>query len=343
MKILFVTQKLHGQDAFGALWVQEFIRQGFEVTVVCLEGSDQSFDFPVRSMGKERGTSKLSQVLQFQKIITSEQYDRVFIHMAPVWYALGCWWWTLRRIPSYLWYTHYKMQWGVKLFGWFGTRFFAATPQSLPQYGASPKKTITGHGIDLQFWPKRTNTCEDPRELLVVHRLSRSKRLELVLRAMPLLESSYTLDIYGIEAEPGYVSEMKALVQELHLQDRVTFHGTVPMADLPAIYTAHQLILNMASETIDKTMLEAMTCGCYPVTTLHNARAIGLADAVSARKNEDLTPAPEADTPEAIAAFILEHSGDTPLTADEMYDVVSKRHSLSALIQRMGKYIKEGD
>ena len=331
MRILFITQKLKEQDAFGVLWVREFIRQGFSVTVVCLEGSAESFEFPVHSLGKESGASKLQSIVRFEKLIVTLRYDRVFVHMAPVWYALGCWRWILSRMPTYLWYTHYKMQLGVRLFGWFGTRFFCATPQSLPQFEGSPKKTVVGHGIDLSFWPKRRNVSMDPHRLLVVHRLSRSKRLELSILALPLLEPTFTIDVYGIEAEADYGAEMKSLVATLRLESRVTFHGTVPMQKLPDVYSRHRLILNMASETIDKTMLEALTCGCYPVTTAGNALAIGIHDA------------PSSDTPEAIASFIRQYAEKAPIDGDEMYRIVSEHHGLHGLIEMMGKYIKSGN
>ena len=330
MRLLFITQKLHGQDAFGVLWIREFIRQGYDVTVLCLEGSDQTFEFQVHSLGKESGASKLQSVLRFEKLITTLHYDRVFIHMAPVWYALGYWFWSIYRVPTYLWYTHYKMQLGVKLFGWFGTRFFCATSQSLPQYEGSKKKIPVGHGIDLAFWSKRANVCADPHRLLVVHRLSRSKRLELSIRALSLLDSSFTIDVYGIEAEADYAAEMKALVNELKLQSRVTFHGTVPMQKLPEIYSSHRLILNMASETIDKTMLEALTAGCYSVTTTANARAIGI------------PVAPVSDTPQVIAEFVRQYAERPPLDEAEMFRIVESRHSLKKLVETMGNHIRSG-
>ncbi len=330
MRILFITQKLKAQDAFGVLWVREFIRQGFEVSVICLEGSSETFEFPVYSLGKEKGASRLRSVLTFETLITTLPYDRVFVHMAPVWYTLGCWLWTLKRVPTYLWYTHYRMQLGVRLFGWFGTRFFCATPQSLPQYEGSRKKSVVGHGIDLRFWPKRRNLAQNPFRLLVVHRLSRSKRLELSIRSLLLLDPRFTIDIYGIEAEAGYSLEMKQLVADLKLGARVTFHGTVPMQRLPEIYVRHRLILNMASETIDKTMLEAMTCGTYPVTTTANAAAIGI------------PASPAADTPEAIAEFVRTHAEAAPIDADSMYEVVEKHHSLGGLVAKMREYMRDG-
>lgn len=331
MKLLFITQKLKQQDAFGILWVRAFIAQGYEVEVMCLEGDGSTFEFPVHTLGKERGFSRWQSVMEFWRLIFTLQYDRVFVHMAPVWYALGWWAWLAKRIPCYLWYTHYKMQLGVRLFGWFGKRFFCATPQSLPQYAGSPKKIVVGHGIDMQFWPQRINQCSQPTKLLVVHRLSRSKRLELGICALLSLPSDYTLDVYGIEAETDYAAELRALVDTLKLAHRVTFHGTMPMEALPQVYAQYRLVLNMASETIDKTMLEAMTCGCYPVTTAANAKAIGI------------PAAPEADTPEAIAAFVQRYAQAAPLSVDDMYRIVSQRHSLHGLIAKMDGYMRKGD
>src|SRR5437762_2430610 len=133
----------------------------------------------------------MGQIMNFMKAITTLNYDRVFIHMTPVWGAFGAPVWIARGIPVYLWYTHYKMQAGLWLLGLYGKRLFCATPQSLPQYEGSPKKIVTGHGIDLSYWPKRQNVTEHPRHLLVVHRLSRSKRLELCIRALMFLPPDY--------------------------------------------------------------------------------------------------------------------------------------------------------
>lgn len=338
MRFLFITQKLHGQDAFGVLWIEAFMRRGYDVKVLCLEWRPEEvkkmlggreISFEVYSMGKERTSSKLQQIFQFLRLISTLEYDRVFIHMTPVWMAIGWWVWLMRRKPVYLWYTHYKMQLGVVLFMLFGKRAFCATEQSLPQYIGNPKKIVTGHGIDLSFWPKRENQSQDPRHLLGVYRLSRSKRVELCIRAITLLPD-YTFDIYGIRAEANYVDELERLITALHLQDRVKIHPSVPAKDLPALYRKHRLILNMASETIDKTMLEAMTCGCYPMTTSGNANAIGI------------PVAPLEDTPEAIVTFIKEYGNKAPIDADEMYRIVSERHSLDALVEKMDHFIRSG-
>lgn len=341
MKLLFITQKLHEQDAFTVLWVEAWQKK-YDVTVLCLEwkphaamaalGRSQAPNFTVKSLGKESGASKFMQIMRFYWYIATLRYDRVFIHMTPIWGAFGAPVWLIRKTPVYLWYTHYKMQLGVKMLGWYGKRFFAATPQSLPQYEGNPKKVIVGHGIDLDYWKKIPNHCPDPKKLLVVHRLARSKRLEIILRAMAILPPEYMLDIYGIEAEPDYVVEMQQLMRSLALQDRVVFKGTIASEQLDNVYASHRLILNMASETIDKTMLEAMTCGCYPVTTERNAQAIGL------------PAAPTNDTPEQLATFVQFYATQPlPATDEELYGIVKERHSLDGIVAKMDAYVSKGE
>lgn len=329
-RLLFITQKLHEQDAFTELWVKALIARGFSVDVVCLENRRGDLAFPVHSLGKERGHGKLRQIIAFYRHILTLPYDRVFIHMSPVWGMLGAPVFMVRRTPTYLWYTHYKKSLSLRVTATYARRMFCATSQSLPQYEGDARKVVVGHGIDLAAWPRRDNASTDPLRLLAVHRLSRSKRLELSIRALKLLPGA-TLDVYGIEAEPEYVQEMRELVSSLGLGDRVAFHGTVPMSELSAIYARHRFLLNMASETIDKTMLECMTCGCYPVTTMRNAEAIGISAAIA------------EDTPEAIARFVTDHRERAPLSPEEMYEVVQSRHSLPGLVERMSAYVKEGN
>ena len=348
MTLLFITQKLHQQAAFVSLWVRAFMRRGYTVKVLCLENKldvtsrkdashPRDMDFEIYSMGKEKGYGRIRQILRFLKFIWSLKYNSVFVHMAPIYGALGSWFWIIKRIPVYLWYTHYKRSFSMRIVERFVKRIFCATSQSVPWLESGPrtadrgpqlpiyKKVVVGHGIDLSFWKKKENITSNPRELLVVHRLSRSKRLEINIRAVKLLPEDYTMVIYGIEAEKDYVSELKQLVKDLGLESRVKFVGTTPMNTLPEIYSSHKLILNMASETIDKTMLESMTCGCYPVTTHANSEAIGISES------------PGSDTPEAVSKFVQEFQG---VDADELYRVVAENHGLEGLIEKMDKYIK---
>lgn len=332
MKLLFITHKVHELDddlAFATLWAQEFNRQGFEVTIVCYEKGVYNGTLPLYSMGKEDGVGYFGSLLRLWKIILTVPHDRVFVHMNPKWLAAGSWLWLLKGTPMYLWYTHYTMNVGLWISGVVAKRMFCATVDSLPQYTGNPKKVVTGHGIDMRFWdmPLLSRDERKPRtELLMVHRLSRSKRIHLVLQALALLPE-YRVTIIGRAIEKDYFAELQQLVVDLKLEDRVVFQGPLPMPELRAVYPHYQIFVNMASDTIDKTMVESLCAGLQVVTSKNNADAIGLLSA------------PADDSPEAIAAYIRDLVLQTP---ESLKEIAVSKHSLSALMQRMGAYISKG-
>lgn len=329
MKLLFITQKIDERDddlAFVTQWVDEFIVNGFEVEVICLGRGSFDDRFPVYSLGKESGSGKLTQSLRFLKLVFTLKYERVFVHMNPEYFTLAGWYWYVRRIPMFLWYTHYTTHIHLKLAGFYCQKMFAATKQSLPQYEGNSKKVVTGHGVDTRYW-HHENECASEKSLLMVHRLSRSKRVELGIKALLYLPTEYTLTIYGRPVDPEYYAELQALVREHNLSERINFKGSLPMPELRAVYPQYRIMVNMASETIDKTMLEAMCNGVFPVTTSGNTEAIGLPTRI------------EADTPEAIAKFILSGSVQR-FSQSNLLEIVDKGHSLQGLVKKMSEYIK---
>lgn len=330
MQLLFITQKIDQEDddlAFTILWIKEFIKQGFDVSVICLEKRSFDGSFPVYSLGKERGSSVPMRIVRFLKYIFTLKYDYVFVHMNPEYFTLGGLWWVIRGVPTYLWYTHYTMTPHLFLAGLFSRKLFAATTQSLPQYNRDPKKVVLGHGIDTSFWGEIQELKRNSHNLLAVHRLSRSKRLELIIETLALLSKEYTLTVYGRVIDQKYFEELKKLIEKRNLADRVYFMGPVPMYELRAIYQRYRLMMNMASETIDKTMLEALFLGVYPVTTPRNAQAIGL------------KVYPKNESPQELARFI--ESGEwSAVSQSEGRVLVEQRHNLTLLVRKISLHIK---
>ncbi len=334
MRLLIITQKINTQDddlASIVLWAKEFKRQGFEVEAICLERGSFDDSFPVHSLGKEKGYGRLRRTLRFLRLIMTLRYDRVFVHMNSEYYTAGGWWWWLLDIPTYLWYTHYTLPIHTRIAARIARRMFAATPESLPQFVGNPKRVITGHGIDLTFWNEGVSevTREPETHMVAVHRLCRSKQLERVLRALALLPEEYMLTVYGRDVEKDYVAELHAFVEKEGLSSRVTFKGPVPMAELKKVYPCHRLMVNMAKDTIDKTMLECMLFGIFPVVAPNNARSMGL------------PLAPSSDRPEDIASFIR-NGAWKKVSERELRDIVATRHSMEQLIRTMGEYIRRG-
>ncbi len=337
LRLLFVTPKIHERDddfAFTSLWAQAFARAGFAVTVVALEVREHALPFPVRSLGREQGWPTWRSFMEFQKVILTTPHDRVFVHMNPRWLAAGAWYWWLRRTPTYLWYTHYTRPLSLKIGDKVVKRMFAATKDCLPQYEGDARKVVTGHGIDTAFWdvPEVPEAEREPAtHLLAVHRISRSKRMEIALKALALLPPTYTLTHYGRpldpRQDPEYAEEIRALAESPALKGRVRFMGSRPMPELREVYPRYRVAINMVPDTIDKTVLEAMHCGLTPVITRGHAAAIGWPSA------------PADDSPEAVAAFIRALAS---APREELRRVVREGHGLDALVAKLAAYIRPG-
>ena len=276
----------------------------------------------------------MKSLLRFWKLIFTLKYDRVFVHMNTRWLAAGALYWKLRGIPTYLWFTHYTRTATLKFGEMAVTRFFCATKESLPQYEGDARKIVTGHGIDTNYWnvPELPDADrERPTHLLAVHRISRSKRLDIVLRTLALLPPEYTLTHYGRALDPSadnnYQGEIESLVKELGLTSRVRFMGSVPMPSLREIYPHFRVFINLVPKTIDKSALEAMYCGLTPVIIQGHAEAIGYPDF------------PKDEMPEAIAEFIR---GMSLRPCDELRSIVEQGHSMKSLIAKMSAYILPG-
>lgn len=336
-RLLFITPKIdetHDDLAFASLWAQAFQDGGFDVQVICTHLGPHSLKIPVYSLGGEKGASRIVQFVRFQRLIMSLKYERVFVHMTPRWLGAGAWYWMLRKIPTYLWFTHYTRTLALHIGDKVLKRMFCATHDSLPHYEGDPRKIVTGHGIDTAFWnvPELPDAQREPvTHLLAVHRISRSKRFELVLKALALLPKEYELTHYGRpqdpRQDPAYAEELDRLVVDLKLQDRVHFMGSRPMSDLRAVYPRFRTFINMVPRTIDKTALEAMYAGLTPIFSPDQSEAIGWKDH------------PVGDTPEQIAEFIRTLK---PHTREELRGIVEDRHSLKALIEKMAVYIRPG-
>jgi glycosyltransferase involved in cell wall biosynthesis len=103
--------------------------------------------------------------------------------------------------------------------------------------------------------------------LLYVGRLIRSKGLRDAIRALGLVDSGsgVSLDIAGDGEDRA---ECEKLVRRLQLDDRVTFHGRLPRAEVDALYrSADAFIFPSFREPSGNVVFEAMRFGLPVITT----------------------------------------------------------------------------
>lgn len=231
-------------------------------------------------------------------LMRAHRVHACFIHMNHRWtYRLYP---ALRllKLPTLLWYAHGtvtpSLRWALAC----ATRVVTSTPEGFRF--ASPKVHVIGQGIDTERFclPAGAPVRQD---LITVGRLSRRKRIDLLLammRHLTTLVPNHGLRLRVIGAhltadDVSYVRALRAQCAALGLQPMVAFTGALPTADLPAVYGAAKLLLNVSrTGSLDKVILEALACGC-PVFTNNPA----------ARQTLDAYPelSPTADDPAVLA------------------------------------------
>jgi len=77
------------------------------------------------------------------------------------------------------------------------------------------------------------------------------------------------LVVVGAPGQRGYVRFLRHLVRDLNLRDEVLFWGSVPHADMPAVYASAEMVLipSVAGEGTSLSALEAMACGAATIST----------------------------------------------------------------------------
>lgn len=119
-----------------------------------------------------------------------------------------------------------------------------------------------------------------PKRLVYVGRLIPRKNVDLIIRAVSeLKQDSWTLMVVG-EGPQG--DELKQLVQQLNLTDRVTFAGKIPHEEVFArLDDSSVFVMPSLNETFGLAYLEAMARGCLVIGT----KGTGVDGVVEDRRN----------------------------------------------------------
>ena len=140
-------------------------------------------------------------------------------------------------------------------------------------YGAPEGKVeIVPAGVDLgAFAPvdkeaaRRALGIRERAVLLYVGRIEPLKGIEILLRALTLMECGNDLRLFVVGGDAGGDAEterLRALAAELGIADAVTFTGSVPQSVLPTYYSAADaFVLPSHAESFGLAALEAMACG----------------------------------------------------------------------------------
>ncbi|MBI5140484.1 MAG: glycosyltransferase family 4 protein [Candidatus Vogelbacteria bacterium] len=283
MRILILTQKIDkSDDVLGFMhgWVLEFAKNFEKVTAVCLQKGEHDLPANVKvlSLGKPAqdwsasGGKKLLQRLKafinFYKYIWQERnnYDAVFVHMNPEYMALGGWLWKLVSKKTSLWYNHPSGGPLVRFSAIFADRIFFT---SIFAYARRFNKSkIMPAGIDTDIFRVDDNGRRYNNSLLSLGRVSPIKRVDLMIGLAKQLDKhniDFRFDIYGGAAsrDEAYYKQVRDDAKELETKGKITFFPGISNLDTARVYNKYNVFINATpSGSLDKTIMEAMACGC---------------------------------------------------------------------------------
>jgi len=334
MNLLIVTQKVNKNDSnlgFFHNWLLEFSKHCEKLTVVCLEKGE--YDLPdnvkVLSLGKEKGVSKLTYLRRFYKYIFGEKknYDYVFVHMNVEYVILGAWFWKMWGKKIGLWYMHKSVTGKLKMAEKLADFIFTGSKDSFRL--RSDKLKILHHGIDSNLFSFQDRPIGQPLRFLTVGRVSVSKNLDLMIDLIAKLKNRMSdepiFDIVGApiyNKDEDYKQLLETKINDLSLNN-INFVGSIANVDLPSFYQKTDIFLNFSDTgSLDKTILEAMSCGALVVSSNDSAREF-LPDALFvSEKNAD-----------KIADNIVDLiNQDNINLKKELSHFVKEKHSLKKLV-----------
>jgi glycosyltransferase involved in cell wall biosynthesis len=282
VRLLFLTQVVDAQDAilgFVPRWLEGLARHVERLRVVTLAAGETSGlpgNVELVVIGR-RG--RVRRWLRYRSAMRAafrrDGFDAVLAHMVPRYTLLAHAEAARAGAGEFLWYTHAGVDRRLLLATERAKKVFTASRESLRI--DTPKRVVTGHGIDLDHFGVRGEAPATPPRLLAVGRLTPAKDPLTVLRAVALLVGrgwDVHLDLVGgglTELDMRFKSSIEGTIEELDLGDRVHRTGPVPYPDVPRHY-ARASVLVSASRTgsVDKVVLEAMAAR-RPVVTSNEA------------------------------------------------------------------------
>ncbi len=281
MRLLVLTQAVDTEDqALGFFhgWLAEFAKHFEKIAVVCLKEGEHALPANVRvvSLGKsaqgrpasgwEIFWQRVRYVEKFYRYVwqLSREYDAVFVHMNQEYVLLGALLWKFLGKRVYLWRNHYAGSVFTDLAVVLADGVFCTSKFS---YTAKFKKTeFMPVGVDLEKFTAEPSIERRGNSVLFLARFAASKHPDVLVDALKMLKqkgTSCAATFVGSALRED--SEYRAAVMRnaADLGETVHFTEGVPNASAPAIYSAHEIFVDLGeSGMYNKTIFEAAACGC---------------------------------------------------------------------------------
>ncbi len=275
--------------------------------------------------------------LQLYRLLKKYPCDVCFIHMAHKW-AYRLWpIFKFNRIPILIWYAHGSVTWHLKLAALFADKLITSTDEGLRIN--TPKKIVIGQAIDTDFFippPAR----EVKPEIVYVGRISKRKRIKLLIETLQALrnidpQKQWKLKIAGptlTSDDQAYLSYIKNHIRDSDLNDYVEFTGPLTQSETIKLYETASVHLNVSNTgSMDKTVMEALSCGC-PVVTTNEAFQEAL---------EKINGAYSASSDPLHLAESIYNIAYSPPSISEMRQLIESKHDIKSWIEKLNNTLSD--
>lgn len=346
MKLLFLTQVLDADDAvlgFVPRWVEAFARRSDRVRVVALEvGNTQGLPRNVdwREIGRK---GSLRRWLRYRSVLNEalgqDGFDAVLAHMVPRYALLAAGPARRRGARLYLWYTHAAVDDRLVRASNVVTKVFTASPESLRI--DTPRRVVTGHGIDLHHFGRREEDPAVPPRVLAVGRLTPAKDPLTVIEAVRRLAAAgrdLRLDLVGgglTVADQAYGARVRQALASSGLGDKVTLSGEVPYRDIAGWYDRASVVVNASlTGSIDKVVLEAMASR-RPFVSCNEAVPRVVADLGPRAGALAFAPGDAAGLAARMGALLDMPADERARLGHDLRAIVARDHEVERLAERL--------
>ncbi len=358
MKLVFVTQVLDRDDAvlgFVMRWVQGLAKEVESLRVLALEAGNLDglpSNVDVRVIGRRGYLGRYLRYRGFLREAFGNGPDGGFggllTHMVPRYSTLAAGAVARAGVAHYLWYTHKGVD--KRLLSALKVVDGAFTASDLSLRVDTPKKIVTGHGIDLAHFDVAPSGDFGgrPVRLLSVGRLTPAKDPLTTIEAVALLRDrghSVELTWAGSTLARGddeYETSVHGAVSGHGLEGAVKFVGAVPYPEIAAAFEGADLFINASGTgSVDKVVLESMAArrpfvSCNesipPVLEVHGG--------LSSRAAEfTFTPKDAVSLADRLEAWIKRPTSERLRVGDSLREIVAEHHEVDALMARIVRRI----
>lgn len=349
MRLLIFNLRMDADDGvlgFTTDWVNALAARCEHVFVITMDAGAIRVapNVEVVSVGKERGYGRARILLNLYretwKVLRHGRVDGCFAHMNYVFALWASPLLKLFRTPIMIWYAHGSVPPLLRPATFMADRMVASSASGFRL--KTEKLRIIGQGIDTErFAPRPEGVRDGPFRVLTLGRISRIKRIEVVIDAIARLRDQapavdIRCDLVGDPLDEdgrAYRSELEARIVERRLEGRVRLLPGVPFHSAHEVFAGADLFVNSGdTDSVDKTVLEALSCGT-PVITSNKAFEELFPPAL-----KPLSLIPKNDVEALANAILAVHQlspADRIAHASLGRRLVVEHHSLSGLVDKL--------